>query len=145
MIEVTLSTTAAITHMAQNRVGHRLNRQGQLARAALPRGQTSLRLLNDSRVAVSQEVANQIGNFDVQGFRYAAVSWLVDNNHALREFETPAFREMIAYANPEAAEALWVSRTSVASFVIRLYRHLEPQVVNDLSQSISQIHISFDG
>jgi hypothetical protein len=52
---------------------------------------------------------------------------------------------MIAYANPEAAEALWVSRTSVASFVMRLYRHLEPQVVNDLSRSISQIHISFDG
>ncbi|RYN15529.1 hypothetical protein AA0113_g12768 [Alternaria arborescens] len=144
-LEVTLSTTAAITHMAQNRVGHRLNRQGQLAKAALPRGQTSLRLLSDSGVAVSQEVANQIGNFDVQGFRYAAVSWLVDNNHALREFETPAFREMIAYANPEAAEALWVSRTSVASFVMRLYCHLEPQVVNNLSQSISQIHISFDG
>ena len=68
MIEVTLSTTAAITHMAQNRVGHRLNRQGQLAKAALPRGQTSLRLLSDSGVVVSQEVANEIGNFDVQGF-----------------------------------------------------------------------------
>jgi hypothetical protein len=54
--------------MAQNRVGHRLNRQGQLARAALPRGQTSLQLLSNSGVAVSQEVANQIGNFDVQGF-----------------------------------------------------------------------------
>jgi hypothetical protein len=68
MIEVTLSTTAAITHMAQNRVGHRLNRQGQLARAALPRGQTSLRLLNDSGVAVSQEVANQIGNSTYKAF-----------------------------------------------------------------------------
>jgi hypothetical protein len=52
---------------------------------------------------------------------------------------------MIAYANPEAADALWVSRTSVASFVMRLYRHLEPQVVHELSQSLSQIHISFDG
>ena len=134
---MTLLTTAAITHMAQNRVGHRLNRQGQLARAALPRGQTSLRLLNNSEVAVSQEVTIQIRNSDVRGFRSAAVSWLVNNNHALREFEIPAFREMRAYANPEAAEAPWVSCTSVASFVMRLYRHLEPQVVNDLSRSIS--------
>jgi hypothetical protein len=54
------------------------------------------------------------------------VSWLVDNNHALREFETPAFREMIAYANLEAAEALWVSRISVASFVMMLYHITSP-------------------
>jgi hypothetical protein len=47
-----------------------------------------------------------MGNFDVHGFQYTAVTWLVNNNHPLREFETPAFKEMIAYANPEAAEAL---------------------------------------
>jgi hypothetical protein len=35
-LEVTLSITAATTHMAQNRVGHHLNHWGQLARAALP-------------------------------------------------------------------------------------------------------------
>jgi hypothetical protein len=57
-----------ITHMAQNRDGHRLNRQGQLASITLPRGQTSLRFLNDRGVVVSQKVANEIGNFDVQGF-----------------------------------------------------------------------------
>jgi hypothetical protein len=67
-LEVTLSTTTVITHMAQNRDGHRLNRQGQLASITLPRGQTSLRFLNDRGVVVSQKVANEIGNFDVQGF-----------------------------------------------------------------------------
>jgi hypothetical protein len=102
-------------------------------------------LLSNSRVAVSQDIANTLGGFDVQGFRYAAVSWLVDNNHALREFETPAFREMIAYANPEAAEALWVSHRSISAFVMRLYRHLEPLVVADLSQAASKIYISFNG
>jgi hypothetical protein len=144
-IEVTTSTTAAISHMGQARAGHRLDRQGRLASTTLPRGQTSLRLLSNSRVAVSQDIANTLGGFDVQGLRYAAVSWLVDNNHALREFETPAFREMIAYANPEAAEALWVSHRSISAFVMRLYRHLEPLVVADLSQAASKIHISFDG
>ena len=28
---------------------------------------------------------------------------------------------------------------------MRLYRHLEPLVVVDLSQAVSKIHISFDG
>ena len=52
---------------------------------------------------------------------------------------------MIEFANPEAADALWVSHNSVASFVMRLYRYMEPQVVQMLSSAISKIHISFDG
>jgi hypothetical protein len=61
-----------------------------------------------SGVGVAQGAANAMGNFNVQRFRLAAVLWLVDNNHPLREFETPAFRAMIEFANPEAAAALWV-------------------------------------
>jgi hypothetical protein len=71
--------------------------------------------------------------------------WLVDNNHPLREFENPAFRTMIQFANLEAEAALWVSRTSVATFVIRLYRFIQPVVVTALSQFISKIHISSEG
>ncbi|KAI0603858.1 hypothetical protein TUN205_11899, partial [Pyrenophora tritici-repentis] len=81
--------------------------------------------MTEGGVDVPQGVANELGNFDVQRFRYAAVTWLVDNNHPLREFETPAFRQMIEFANPEAADALWV--------------------VQMLSSAISKIHISFDG
>jgi hypothetical protein len=73
------------------------------------------------------------------------VRWLVENNHPLREFETPAFQQLIAAANPDAERALWASRTSVSSFVMRLYDHMFPRVVADLSESISKIHISFDG
>jgi hypothetical protein len=73
------------------------------------------------------------------------VSWLVDNYHPLREFETPDCKEMIAYANPDAAEALWVSHASVSSYVMRLYRYIEPQVARALSYAASRIHISFDG
>ena len=95
--------------------------------------------------SVSQRVANEIGNFDVQSFRIAAVSWLVDNNLALCQFEDPAFRRMIQFANPEAERALWSSRTSVAQFVMRLYNFMQPQVVDELRCSASKIHISFDG
>jgi hypothetical protein len=52
---------------------------------------------------------------------------------------------MIKFANPEAADALWVSHNSVASFVMRLYCYMELQVVQMLSLAVSEIHISFDG
>jgi hypothetical protein len=52
---------------------------------------------------------------------------------------------MIEFANPEAADALLVSHNSVASYVMRLYCHMELQVVQTLSSAISKIHISFDG
>lgn len=65
-------------------------------------------------MVLTQGIANTLGNFDIQGFRLAAVTWLVENNHPLREFETPAFRRMLAFANPEAEDALWESRTSVS-------------------------------
>ena len=45
----------------------------------------------ESCVAISQEVANKLGNFNVQAFRYAAVTWLIENSHPLYELETPDF------------------------------------------------------
>jgi hypothetical protein len=59
-----------------------------------------------SGVEVNQVTANALGNFNVQQFRLAAVLWLVDNNHPLREFESATFRTMIGFANPEAEAAL---------------------------------------
>jgi hypothetical protein len=105
------------------------DRKGKPESIALPQGQTTLKIITASGVEVPQSVANELGNFDIPRFRYAAVTWLVDNNYPLREFETPAFRQIIEFANPEAANALWVSNNSVASFVMRLYRYMEPQVV----------------
>jgi hypothetical protein len=69
--------------------------------------QQTLRGLIEGGFEVSQETANEIGHFDVQSFQIKAVIWLLQNNHPLREFETPAFKEMIAAVNPEAAAAIW--------------------------------------
>jgi hypothetical protein len=52
---------------------------------------------------------------------------------------------MLEAANPDAAQAIWKSRTSVARYVLRVYDHLKPRIVGALSQSLSKIHISFDG
>jgi hypothetical protein len=101
--ETTLSTSGAIKHIAINRAGHQRNAKGEPVRLSR---QSSLRFTVNSGLKLTQDLANSMGNFDVHGFQYTAVTWLVNNNHPLREFETPAFKEMIAYANPEAAEAL---------------------------------------
>lgn len=92
-----------------------------------------------------QEVASTLGNFNVQRFGLAAVLWLVNNNHPLRELETPAFRVMIEFVNLEAEAALWVIYVSVATFVMRLFNFMQPQVVEALASAVSKVHISFDG
>jgi hypothetical protein len=52
---------------------------------------------------------------------------------------------MIQLASVEAERVLWASHNSVSRYVIRLYNYLKPMVVAELSQSISKVHISFDG
>jgi hypothetical protein len=94
---------------------------------------------------VSQKVANELAGFNTQRFRLAAVSWLVENNHPLSEFETPAFRRLLEAANPLAERALWTSHVSVSQYVARLYEHLKPRVILQLSQALSKVHLSFDG
>jgi hypothetical protein len=47
-------------------------------------------------------------------------------------------------AIPEAEAALWTCHTSVLRYVLRLYNYLKPRVVQELSQALSKIQISFD-
>jgi hypothetical protein len=55
---------------------------------------------------VPQDVHNALTGFDVQPFRFKAVTWLVKGNYSLSEFERPDFRAMLEAANPEAVPAL---------------------------------------
>jgi hypothetical protein len=105
VLETTTATSSAQSHLLKK---HRIDATGKLA-IRLPNGQRTLSMLAGSGVVVSQAVANEIGHFDVQAFRMAAVGWLVDCNIPLRLFEEPSFRRMIEFANPEAARALWSS------------------------------------
>jgi hypothetical protein len=70
-----------------------------------------------------------MGNFNTQGFRQAAVLCLLDNNLLMELLARPSFQEMINFANPEAEAALWVSPRSAATYVMRLFCHLQPQVI----------------
>jgi hypothetical protein len=102
-------------------------------------------MLKQNSGKVLQTAANKLFGFNTQRFQMAAVSWLVENNHPLSEFESPAFRRLITAANPQAETALWASHVSVTCFVVRLYDYLKPRVVQQLLQALSKIHISFDG
>jgi hypothetical protein len=142
--DVSKSTSTAMRHLEEDRAGHRYRAPGKEVKDAILGG-SWLRQAFKSGYNVPQEVANRASNFDIQAFRLKAVSWLVENNHPLREFETPAFKALIAAANPEAAVSLWSSHVSVTRYVMRLYDAIWPAVVTSLSQSLSKIHISFDG
>ncbi|KAG9387038.1 Dimer-Tnp-hAT domain containing protein [Pyrenophora tritici-repentis] len=93
----------------------------------------------------SQAVANELTNFNIQEFRLAAVTWLVENNLPLSQFESSSFRNMIQLASVEAERALWASHNSVSRYVIRLYNYLLPKVIASLSELMSKVYISFDG
>ncbi|KAI1566127.1 hypothetical protein PtrEW13061_011860 [Pyrenophora tritici-repentis] len=108
-------------------------------------GQLSLQQAFEAGVEVPQHAANAMGHFNVQQFRQAAVLCLLDNNLPMELLTRPSFREMINFANPEAEAALWVSPRSVATYAMRLFRCIQPHVVQALSTAVSKIHISFDG
>ncbi|KNG44306.1 hat domain-containing protein [Stemphylium lycopersici] len=116
--EVPDAITTPATHMRKT---HGLTASGETTAAPIANGQRSVRQMFTMGKPLSQDQANAMGNFDAQGFRMAAVAWLIENNHPLREFETPAFRSMMEFANPEAARALWASHNSVSRFVMKVY------------------------
>ncbi|KAI2484851.1 Dimer-Tnp-hAT domain containing protein [Pyrenophora tritici-repentis] len=141
--ETTRSTTAAARHLEEQKRGHGQSPPGKTA--ASTKVSWLERMLKQNSGKVSQTTANELLGFNTQRFRMEAVSWLVENNHLLSEFESPAFRRLIAAANPQAEAALWASYVSVTRFVVRLYDYLKPRVVQQLSRALSKIHISFDG
>jgi hypothetical protein len=79
------AVSSAARHLSEQKPGHRLVALGKTLVASV------YNALTTARVPISQAVANQINGFSKQRFRFAAVDWLVANNHPISEFETPAF------------------------------------------------------
>jgi hypothetical protein len=142
MFHTTRAILAASRYLEEEKVGHYIVKLGKLLKAKLEGD--IMGLLIGSK-PVSQAVANHLSSFDVQAFRLAAVTWLIENNYLLSELESPTFRSLIALANPIAEDALWRLHNSVSRYVMRLYHYLKPLVVKELLQSISKIHLSFNG
>jgi hypothetical protein len=92
-----------------------------------------------------QSTANAMSNFNVQHFRHALVLWLLDNNLPMELISRASTREVFRLANTEAERALWRSPRSVATYALRLFHCIKPQIVQALSDAVSKIHVSFDG
>ena len=61
------------------------------------------------QTSISQAAANAlIAAFDGPRFEEAILNYILVNNHALREVETPAFCQLITAANPDTA--LWIPK-----------------------------------
>jgi hypothetical protein len=92
---------------------------------------------------INQSTANELSGFNTQRFRLTAVGWLVENNHSLSEFESPAFQQLLKAANAEAAAALWTSHYSVA--INPLILSIKPQsstlilTINQANQSTTEL------
>jgi hypothetical protein len=108
-------------------------------------GQLTLRAAMSAGFEISQATANAMGSFDVQRFRHALVLWLLDNNLPMELISKATTRELFKLINGEVERALWRSPRSVATYAMRLFYLLQPQIVNALSNAVSKIHISFDG
>jgi hypothetical protein len=85
--------------------------------------------LISSKQRVSQVVTNKVASFNYHEFQKAAVGWLLENNHSISEFESPAFRNLIRLANPLVEDALRRSHHSVLHYVVHLFDYLKPLVV----------------
>jgi hypothetical protein len=112
--------SAALRHFELEKPGHNILGPGKQKKAQKLEGSVYEQMMG-GKLKVSQAVANEIAGFNVHKFRQAAGGWLIDNNHPLSEFETPAFRELIHLANPLAKDALWVSHNSVSRYVVRWF------------------------
>jgi hypothetical protein len=87
--DVSIATSAAAKHLGLKKRGHNLIRNG--VKQPFEGVGRKIAQIVVAGVKVPQDVANQLGSFDQQRFCLAAVTWLVDNNHPLREFTLPSF------------------------------------------------------
>jgi hypothetical protein len=145
LIDCSKATSSAAAYLRQNLRGHNLCPTGIIAPSKRSSGQLSLREALNNQIEVSQAAANAMGNFSVQRFRYALVLWLLDNNLPMELISRASTRELFKVASTEAERALWRSPRSVATYAMRLFHLMQPQVVSALSSAASKIHVSFDG
>ncbi|KAI1671877.1 hypothetical protein L13192_02736 [Pyrenophora tritici-repentis] len=145
IIDCSKATSSAAAHLAQPIKSHSLCRTGSITTPKRPIGQLSLREAINGGFEISQSTANAMGNFDVQRFRHALVLWLLDNNLPMEIINRASTRELFREVSTEAEGALWRSPRSVATYAMRLFHAIRPQIVDALSSAASKIHISFDG
>ena len=142
--DITSATSSASRHLAEERKGHGYNKHG-IIEFDKKRKATVLEVLSKKHM-ISQGLTNDlIGGFNKTTFQQAVIEWITNNNHPLREVETPSFRVMIAAANPDAEKWIWKSHRSVRLHIMQDYEAYQAAVIDELACARSKLHFSFDG
>lgn len=143
--DITTATSASKRHLAENKTGHGYDKHGEITFETKKRKATVLELLHD-RHTISQGLANDfIGGFNAKRFKQSVIEWITANNHPLREVETPAFRSMIAAANPDAESCIWKNHQSIRVHIMADYKAYQLAVCDELANARSKLHFSFNG
>src|SRR6266478_3921021 len=98
------------------------------------------------QTSILQAAANTlIAAFDSPRFEEAILNYILVNNHALQEVETPAFRQLITAANPDAA--LWIPKNhqTIRDCMLLDYKGNKGIIFKQLALARMLIHITFDG
>jgi hypothetical protein len=145
IFNVALSTSSAMKHLARPMAGHSVNKDGPITRSSQKRARTVFEQLQADH-EIPQSVANHLlGVYKPDNFRLKIIKWLAARHHPLREVETPEFQEMIAAANPDAAQDIFKSHQILRRHILDLYKAHEGIVFEHLQRAQSLIHITFDG
>lgn len=137
----TSSTTPAATHLREK---HRLNSDGAIedpAPSVLDQQQAAAEKQNTEPSTFSKYLVTQT---DVNAFKQALLRWIVLACMALNAVENDAFRLMIKLLNPGIFEYLYKSHNSIKKMLMSDFELRKKAVREELANSISKIHISFD-
>jgi hypothetical protein len=96
---------------------------------------------NESR---EQEILNTLSlAFDKTTSQKLLIRWIVYDNVSLRQVDSEPFRDLLAYLSPRAKDAIRTGKT-VKDWIMKGYRIHKAKVKQELQDSVSKIHISFD-
>jgi hypothetical protein len=98
----------------------------------------------DSAVPREQEIPNALAlAFDEKQFKKLLIRWIVYDNVSFRQLDSEVFRAFITYISLRAGEALPCGVT-VREWIMKGYLLHKAVVKQELKNSVSKVHISFD-
>lgn len=85
-------------------------------------------------------------SFDKTHFQRLLVEWIVTESLPFRLVDSPGFRALCCYLNPqiETQQAI-LSRNSIRSRIVAQFHHHHQRVIDVLRRAPGQIHFAFDG
>ena len=105
----------------------------------------------DAIPPIAQQASGHTGDYErvipfrQQEFKNAFLEWVILDGIKHRKAASFRLRRAFKIANMQAVDALPASPSTVASWIHEMFKHFEPQVIEEIRTAKSRISISFDG